>query len=244
MHGLCLRRKKSSISAWSPFLTVNLTDKLARLDMHRISELPAEVSLSVFPPVTQMAMVSQACLRDLRWFPRWWNPYFLTKPSLRGGTASICKVFPYWCFNCPNFTRNTKVANLRIVKLMRVQNWTFLFANHQNWCRPSIPPTNAIPIVESFLENFSPSYLCVLSFCKKKFSRAKEEDMQKFAWGWTQIFKLFSKLELAHGKCTRYTMCKHCQGEISSVYLVVTNLFIWQNIQKKKKEPYLFFPIP
>ena len=147
---------------------MNLTDKLARLDMHRISELPAEVSLSVFPPVTQMAMVSQACLRDLRWFPRWWNPCFLTKPSLRGGTASICKVFPYWCFNCPNFTRNTKVANLPIVRLMRVQNWTFLFANHQNWCRPSIPPTNAIPTVESFLENSSSSYLCVLSSCKNK----------------------------------------------------------------------------
>ena len=150
----------------------------------------------------------------------------------KGRTVPICKVFPYWCFNCENFTRNAEVANSPIVKLMRVQNWTFIFSHHQNWCQPPIPPTNAIPTDEPFLVIFSPLCFCVLSFCNNnKSCPRKRRFMHNFAWGWTQILKNFSKLKLSRGNAhdtqyaNRVAKC-HRYGR----YICVNFLEVWGKI--------------
>ena len=132
------------------------------------------------------------------------KPLFLTKPSLsRGGTAPICKVFPYWCFNWPNFTRNAEVANSPIVKLMRVQNW--IFSNvPQNWCCPPILPTNAIPAAGSFQENFSPLYLYVYHFLQNEKLSTQKKMCAEICLGVNANLETFLKTKTCSWrKCTR-----------------------------------------
>ena len=154
-----------------------------------------------------------------------WNPLFQTKPSLRGGTALICKVFPYWCFNWPNFTRNAEVANSPIVKLMRVQNW--IFSNvPQNWCCPPILPTNAIPAAGSFQENFSPLHLYVYHFLQNEKLSTQKKMCAEICLGVNANLETFLKTKTCSWrKCTRtkdgyvHNICKHCPSEISPVHV-------------------------
>ena len=153
-------------------------------------------------------------------------------------SAPICKVFSYWCFNWPTFTRNAEVANSPIVKLMRVQNWTFIF-----------PTSLRIDAVHHFLQPsnkcnsnswifprkfHSIIFVCFIIFLQKKVVHAKEDVCAEICLGVNANLETSLKTKTCNWrKCTRwiYNIQTLPKWNITCVCLQIPTLKIFTRVR-------------